>query len=218
MNTAPSEMSRRQACSRFCGEPGRSVQRTFVAEVDDATLGELVLRNADARTRDPEVWSAVTAPDLIDRSLAVLRAMHQDNLAAMQTRKADHKRVQASCSKAGAGGRSTWLQANADYEQWRAGAAQLDGTLTRALGAVNAARKDRLQEAFAAKNFYRAAVRDLALAIHHHRDVTASVGDPVAVEAGRNLWGVLDRICVPMGPNDQPRTLKEMVPVWLGSE
>lgn len=211
MGTASSKTLRRQACSTAHGD---AVQLSS-SDIDDEALGELVIRHADIRHRDTGIWSAVTAPKIIDRTLAVLRALHQDNLAAMQSRKAENKRAQAACSAAGASGRSTWLRTNADYEQWRAEAAQLDGAVTRALGAVNMARKDRLQEAAEAKRVYRVVVRDLALAIHRHRDVTTRVAGIEPSSADLELWQVLEEIRVPMGPDDRQFTLTEMVQVWL---
>lgn len=220
MSIASSKMLRRQSHSQPYKDDAVHSAHTVFSAVDvdqltDEALGATVLRNVDERTRDASVWAAVTCAGHIDRTLSVLRALHRDNLGSMQSRKADHKRLQATCSAQGATGRRTWLQASADYEQWRAAAAQFDGAVTRALSAVNMARKDRLQEAAEAKRVYRGVVRDLALAIHRHRDVTTRAAGIEPSSADLELWEVLEEIRVPMGPDDQQFTLTEMVQVWL---
>ncbi|SHW62303.1 Uncharacterised protein [Mycobacteroides abscessus subsp. abscessus] len=220
MSIASSKPLRRQAFSQPYKDAGASVYATGCAvdvdQLTDEDLAEMVLRNVDERTRETSSWAAVTCATHIDRTLAVLRALHRDNLGSMQTRKAEHKHLQAACAEQGAEGRRRWLQARADYEQWRAAAAAIDGAVTRAMSAVNMARKDRLQEATEAKRLCRGVIRDLALAIHRHRDVTTAMeGRDSSSPADLELWGLLEQISVPMGPGDQPFTLEEMVSVWL---
>lgn len=115
----------------------RSRGRVPMRTLSDREFEDVVLRNAHPPTRDREVWSQLTAPDLIGRTRQALTAMHARNSGAMRRKKAGLTAFHAECLKRGHEGHEAWVQAKADHEQWRVGASNFERTVSGALAEVN---------------------------------------------------------------------------------
>jgi hypothetical protein len=60
---------------------------------------DIVLRNAHPPTRDRQIWTQLTAPDLIGRTRQTLTDMHARNSGAMRRKKAALSAFHARCLK-----------------------------------------------------------------------------------------------------------------------
>ena len=96
-----------------------------------------MLRNSHPPIRDRGIWSQLTVPDLIGRTRQTLTDMHARNSGAMRRKKAALTAFHAQCLKKARGGHEAWVQAKADYEQWRVGASNFERTVSGALAEVN---------------------------------------------------------------------------------
>ena len=63
--------------------------------------------------------------------------MHARNSGAMRRKKAALTAFHAQCLKKAQGGHEAWVQAKAEYEQWRVGASNFERTVSGALAEVN---------------------------------------------------------------------------------
>jgi hypothetical protein len=63
--------------------------------------------------------------------------MHARNSGAMRRKKVALTAFHAQCLKKTYGGHEAWVQAKADYEQWRVGASNFERTVSGALAEVN---------------------------------------------------------------------------------
>ena len=72
--------------------------------------------------------------------------MHSRNSGAMRRKKAALTAFHAECLKKADGGHKAWVQAKADYEQWRVGASNFERTISGALAEVNDIWELRAQE------------------------------------------------------------------------
>jgi hypothetical protein len=92
----------------------RGQRRLPLRTLGDNDFEDVVLRTAHRPTRDREIWSQLTAPDLIGRTRDTLTAMHACNSGAMRRKKAALSAFHAECLKT-YGGHEAWVQAKADY-------------------------------------------------------------------------------------------------------
>jgi hypothetical protein len=115
----------------------RAHRKLPLRAVGDADFEDVVLRNAHPRTRDRQIWTQLTAPDLIGRTRQRLTDMHARNSGAMRRKKAALSAFHAQCLKKPHGGQAAWVQAKAEYEQWKVGASNFERTVSGALTEVN---------------------------------------------------------------------------------
>lgn len=116
---------------------GRAKLRRPLRALNDRDFEDVVVRNAHPPTRDRQIWSQLTAPDVIGRTRQTLTDMHARNSGAMRRKKADLTAFHAECLKKPEDGHEAWIQAKADYEQWRVGASNFERTVSGALAEVN---------------------------------------------------------------------------------
>ena len=115
----------------------RGQRRLPLRTLSDRDFEDVVLRTAHSPTRDRKIWSQLTAPDLIGRTRQTLTAMHARNNGAMRRKKAALTAFHAQCLKKTYGGHEAWVQAKADYEQWKVGASNFEHTVSGAVAEVN---------------------------------------------------------------------------------
>lgn len=116
---------------------GRVKPRRPLRALSDRDFEDVVVRNAHPPTRDRQIWSQLTAPDLIGRTRQTLTDMHARNSGAMRRKKAALSTFHAQCLKKSEGGHEAWVRAKADYEQWKVGAGNFDRMVSGALAEVN---------------------------------------------------------------------------------
>jgi hypothetical protein len=89
----------------------RARRRLPLRAFNDRGFEDVVVRNAHPPTRDRQIWSALTAPDVIGRTRQT--AMHSRNSGAMRRKKAALTAFHAECLQKADGGHKAWVQAKA---------------------------------------------------------------------------------------------------------
>ena len=170
----------------------RARRRLPLRALHDRDFQDVVVRNAHPPTRDREIWSALTAPDVIGRTRQILTAMHSRNSAAMHRKKAALTAFHAECLKKADGGHKAWVQAKADYEQWRVGASNFERMISGALAEVNDIWELRGQER-GSSGVLQAQLACALEAIRTHRDAcdTADI-EPELHDLA--LWRTLEHV------------------------
>jgi hypothetical protein len=170
----------------------RAHRRLPLRTLSDQDFEDVVLRNAHPPTRDHEIWSQLTAPDLIGRTRQTLTDMHARNSGAMRRKKAALTAFHAQCLKKAHGGHEAWVQAKADYEQWRVGASNFARTVSGALAEVNDILELRTQQRGSSGVLQTQLTRALN-AIRTHRDAcdTADI-EPEPHDLA--LWSTLEHV------------------------
>lgn len=151
---------------------------------------DVVLRNAHPPTRDRQIWTELTAPDLIGRTRQTLTDMHSRNSGAMRRKKAALSTFHAQCLKKPHGGQEAWVQAKADHEQWKVGASNFERMVSGALAEVNDIWELRTQER-GSSGLLQAQLTRALNAIRTHRDA-CDTADIEPEEHDLALWSTLE--------------------------
>lgn len=170
----------------------RAQRRLPLRALSDQDFEDVVLRNSHPPTRDREIWSQLTAPDLIGRTRQTLTDMHARNSGAMRRKKAALTAFHAECLKKGHGGHEAWVQAKADYEQWKIGASNFARTVSGALAEVNDIWELRAQQR-GSSGALQAQLSCALNAIRKHRDAF----DTAEIEPEEHdlaLWSTLEHV------------------------
>ena len=132
----------------------------------------------------------MTAQDLIGRTRQTLTDMHARNDGAMHRKKAALTAFHAQCLKKAQGGHEAWVQAKAEYEQWRVGASNFERTVSRALAEVYDTWELRTQQR-GSSGVLQAQLTSALDAIRTHRDAcdTADI-EPEPHDLA--LWSTLE--------------------------
>lgn len=170
----------------------RGRRRLPLRTLSDQDFEDVVLRNAHPPTRDREIWSQLTAPDLIGRTRQTLTDMHARNSGAMRRKKAELTAFHAECLKNAHGGHKAWVQAKADYEQWRVGASNFARTVSGALAEVNDIWQLRAQER-GSSGVLQAQLSCALDAIRTHRDA-CDTADIQPEPHDLALWSTLEQV------------------------
>jgi hypothetical protein len=170
----------------------RAQRRLPLRALSDQDFEDVVLRNAHPPTRDRKIWSQLTAPDLIGRTRQTLTDMHARNSGAMRRKKAALTAFHAQCLKTAQGGHEAWVQAKAEYEQWRVGASNFERTVSRALAEVYDIWELRTQQR-GSSGVLQAQLTSALDAIRTHRDAcdTADI-EPEPHDLA--LWSTLEHV------------------------
>lgn len=185
-----------------------------LSRLDDAVYEQLVLDNAHPPARDPEVWAALIDPALIDRTRDALNALFQRSSSVLRKRREERERFRLECFARGPAGKQEWFASKREYDAWRHRAANFSRTVQNALSEINKAKKElnRSMNHQVAQN-HRDRLRDLACAVHRHQAAHARSGG-IADQADYELWRTLDRITVPIGPANEPTSLRTMLDIY----
>lgn len=170
----------------------RAQRKLPLRTLSDQDFEDVVLRNSHPPTRDREIWSQLTAPDLIGRTRQTLTDMHARNSGAMRRKKAALTAFHAQCLKKTHGGHEAWVQAKADYEQWKVGASNFARTVSGALAEVNDIWELRAQER-GSSGVLQAQLSCALNAIRTHRDAF----DTAEIEPEEHdlaLWSTLEHV------------------------
>ena len=170
----------------------RGQRRLPLRALSDRDFEDVVLRTAHSPTRDRKIWSQLTAPDLIGRTRQTLTAMHARNSGAMRRKKAALSAFHAECLKKTYGGHEAWVQAKAEYEQWRVGASNFERTVSGALSEVNDIWELRTQQR-GSSGVLRAQLTCALDAIRTHRDACGTA-DIEPEEHDLALWSTLEHV------------------------
>ncbi|MBY0291079.1 MAG: hypothetical protein K2X52_28650 [Mycobacteriaceae bacterium] len=170
----------------------RAERKLPLRTLSDQDFEDVVLRNSHPPTRDREIWSQLTAPDLIGRTRQTLTDMHARNSGAMRRKKAALTAFHAQCLKKTHGGHEAWVQGKADYEQWKVGASNFARTVSGTLAEVNDIWELRAQER-GSSGVLQAQLSCALNAIRTHRDAF----DTAEIEPEEHdlaLWSTLEHV------------------------
>jgi hypothetical protein len=170
----------------------RATRRRPLRALSDGDFEDVVLRNAHPPTRDREIWSQLTAPDLIGRTRQTLTDMHARNSGAMRRKKAVLTAFHAECLKKSRGGHEAWVQAKADHEQWKVGASNFERTVSGALAEVNDIWELRGQQR-GSSGVLQAQLASALNAIRTHRDA-CDTADIRPEPHDLALWSTLEHV------------------------
>lgn len=166
---------------------------------------QVVLVNVSQHKRNTAMWEALLCPQVIERTHSALAIAVQRNSAAMSARRPDE-----------AGGTS---ENDPNYQSWRQRAVSFGHLVQGALQEVKQRRKQILrEEELRAAERYRQNIRDLALVIADHQHAVISSGT-APTPHDLKLWGCLDTVRLPHGPESTPTSLRDLVAsVWYPSK
>lgn len=179
----------------------RALRKLPLRALSDQDFEDVVLRNAHPPTRDREIWTQLTAPDLIGRTRQTLTDMHARNSGAMRRKKAALSAFHAQCLKMPRGGQEAWpprggqeawVQAKADYEQWKVGASNFERTVSGALAEVDDIWELRTQQR-GSSGVLQAQLTRALNAIRTHRDA-CDTADIEPEEHDLALWSTLEHV------------------------
>lgn len=162
---------------------------------DSEELGQAALSNAVWKYRDDEVWSRITSPEVIERTLAALLCMKDVNLAAVQRHRSALEDERVRTLEMGPEGRVAWRRALSEYRRWRVGSGNFGRAVDRALHEVRASlalleRDDSFVRASARE--HRSRTHRMEAAIREHREATRR-NDIDPEPHDYKLWSLVNR-------------------------
>lgn len=183
---------------------------------DPTTLTEgdyetLVIAHMHPRYRDPAVWERLIAPDLIGKTRSALAQVHQRTANTLRRRKSEREEFQQECHRRGEAGKKEWFATGPEYETWRRKTASFHQRVQSTIADLAKLQRERNRAGNqATRNESRETLRKLATAVHRHQALHAKSGQ-IAGQEDYELWQLLDRLTVPLGPNQEPMTLRTML-------
>ena len=185
-----------------------------IEPLDDAAFRELVTDHLHSRKGDPQVWGLLTGPRLVQRTCGTLAAIHRQVTGTMLTKKTAREEFRQECFARGEAGKRDWFASLAEYESWRRRAGHFAlmvqerlSDAKKALKAANRAANDT------AGHTHRMVLRQLAIAVQDHQAAHARAGG-VAEQCDYELWRLLDKLTVPIGPRSEQMTLRTMLDIY----
>jgi hypothetical protein len=177
----------------------------------DDQYSDLLSGQVHPKFRDPDVWSAITSPENIERTRAVLMNMHQRTANTLGRKKSERDVFEQECRARGAAGKAEWFESRPAYEDSRRKAAAFHQKVQQAISELGKIQKTQ-NRADNHKNINEAreTLRKLAVAVQRHQAMHAKSGT-IAGQEDYELWQLLDRLTVPYGRNQEPTSLRTML-------
>lgn len=193
---------------------GQFMDAHQLQQLDDEQYEQLITSNAHPPVRDPDIWAALTHPDNLARTRELLVAVHARTAHTLRRRKAERDEFQNECMARGYAGRQEWFESRGEYDKWRRRAANFHQCMQNAISELGKIQRDvnRSQNHRLAQG-QRETLRKLAIAVQHHQAVHARAGG-IADQSDYELWQLLDQLTVPIGPDQEPTTLRTMLDVY----
>lgn len=184
---------------------------TALSELSDDDYADILTANVNPKTRDQQVWQAVTSEENIHRTRDILARVHQRAANTLRRRKTEREAFHQECRKRGAAGKQEWFETRSEYEDWRRKAAYFHQAVQGALAELGKLHRDMNRgNSRAMSNEARETLRKLSIAVQRHQAVHAKAGS-IAGQEDYELWQHLDRLTVPCGPDQEPTTLRAML-------
>jgi hypothetical protein len=177
----------------------------------DDQYSDLLSGQVHPKFRDPDVWNAITSPENIERTRAVLMNMHQRTANTLGRKKSERDVFEQECRARGAAGKAEWFESRPAYEDSRRKAAAFHQKVQQAISELGKIQKTQ-NRADNHKNINEAreTLRKLAVAVQRHQAMHAKSGT-IAGQEDYELWQLLDRLTVPYGRNQEPTSLRTML-------
>ncbi|MEU5109668.1 hypothetical protein AB0H07_46800 [Streptomyces sp. NPDC021354] len=185
-----------------------------LSALDDAEYEQIAKENAHPPARDPEVWAALTHPINIARTREAYTGMLERTAVTLRNRKVERDAFQQECFARGEAGKQEWFASRTEYDRWRRRAGNFHQTMQKAIADVGRAQKtiNRSVNHQLAQH-HRERLRELATAISRHQAQHARSG-AIAEQCDYELWRLLDQLTIPLGPADEPTTLRTMLDIY----
>jgi hypothetical protein len=182
----------------------------FSALTDDQ-YSDILSGQVHPKFRDPDVWNALTSPENIERTRAVLTDMNQRTANTLRRKRSEREVFEQECRARGAAGKQAWFESRPAYEDSRRKTAAFHQKVLSAISELGKLNKDR-NRADNHKNINEAreTLRKLAVQVQRHQAMHAKSGT-IAGQEDYELWQLLDRLTVPYGPNREPTSLRTML-------
>lgn len=190
-----------------------------LAQLDDDAYNQTVNECIHTKTADPEVWAALTSPELLDRTHQSLTNVFQRVSTQIRLARTKRDEFRQECFRRGDAGKKDWFESLPDYESWRNRAGNFQAAVQARLSEVGKIRKN-VNRAMNRQNHDRSrnALRELATAVRKHQAAHAKAGG-IAQQCDYELWRLLDEVTVPMGPEGEPTSLRTMLDFyWVDVE
>lgn len=192
-----------QSASRSNGPIAAAQRPDDLIQSSDEELRDLISENLNPDRAAPGLWAILTRPPLASRVRGILIAMQ---MGAEKDIRARRWRRDERRSRLGVDQSSDYEQ---DYCQWHARAVAFRRMVQDRITQTRAgASEDNLNKAELLQ-WQHNSVRKLVEAIDRHR---CALGADVHPEpADQTLWKILDDVTVPVGPNQLPVSVRDMV-------
>ncbi|MGW0948521.1 hypothetical protein ACWD4O_39025 [Streptomyces sp. NPDC002623] len=179
--------------------------------LSDTEYETLLIANLSLRHRDPAVWEQVMSEALIGRTRKALGEIHQRTANSLRKKKSEREEFHQDCWRRGEAGKREWFQTLPEYETSRRKAASFHQRVQATIAQVTKIQRDRNRAGNHLNlNESRETLRKLAVAVQRHQAMHAKSGE-IAGQEDYELWQLLDRLTVPLGPNQDPTTLRTML-------
>jgi hypothetical protein len=177
----------------------------------DDQYSDLLTSQVHPKYRDQHTWDLLTSPEHIERTRAVLTNMHQRTAATLHRKKSEREAFEQECRARGAAGKSAWFESQPQYEASRRRTALFHQKVQQAISDLGKIQKKHNratteQSVTASRN----TLRQLAMAVQRHQALHAKAGT-IAEQHDYELWQLLDRLTVPIGPHQEPTSLRTML-------
>lgn len=164
----------------------RSVAR--YAKLDDELFEKVVLNNAYPAGRDHEVWAALLAPELVERTKQTLMACHARNRRATRRKNRTMAELTEQCRGLGAQAQAKLAAAKAEHEDRTRAATNFERMVGDAIAEVNDVCTMRQRGSSATQ--YRHQLDKALRAISEHKSAAEEAA--IVPEAHDHaLWNVL---------------------------
>ncbi|MFB7668550.1 hypothetical protein ACFC1R_32295 [Kitasatospora sp. NPDC056138] len=182
-----------------------------IATLDDAGFRRLITRHVHYTVGDPKVWELLHSPELIERTRTMLTTVYKQLNATMSRKRQEREEFQQDCYSRGAAGKADWFETKTEYERDRGRLVSLHKALQGRLADAGKIQKDvNRANSMALTNHARESLRVLSIAVQKHQAAHARSGT-MAEQCDYELWRLLDRLTVPVGPANERVPLRTML-------
>lgn len=182
-----------------------------ITHLNDDELRRLILRHVHYTVGDPAVWTALREPENVVRTREALRSIVNGLGTRMTRMRADRDAYHAECFARGGEGKREWFTSKEAYENERGRLGSLHKALQSRLAEVREAQKDvNRQNSIDVSQQAREALRQLSIAVQKHQAAHARSGT-IAEQCDYELWQLLNRLTVPVGPQNEQLSLRAML-------
>ncbi len=182
-----------------------------LSTLTDDQYSDLLTSQVHPKYRDQDVWDLLTSPEHIERTRAVLTNMHQRTANTLRRKKSEREAFEQECRAGGAAGKAAWFESRPAYEDSRRRTAAFHQKVQQAISDIGKIQKRQNRStAHEASNAARETLRQLSVGIQRHQARHAKSGT-IADQEDYELWQLLDRLTVPLGPGQEPTSLRTML-------
>lgn len=184
---------------------------TDLSHLGDRSYERILMANLPSGRKKSQTWRTFTNEHNIERTRTVLVKSYERARSHKATIVLKREELERECFARGRRGREELLETRGDYESLLLRTDNFVRLMASSISEVNLLRKKvNIAAQGKGERAHRELVRKLAQAIERHRVLTMQGGNEPSVH-DTALWDVLDGIAVADGPDQQNRSLREML-------